>query len=494
MSWLNNYPCYIDPKLKSVDKDFFSACERLFVQENVQFFSKIEELSSYNVSCIRIVSDHMAFEDDAITIRFQQKNLDLFSTDSEKSQDVFCVDDIEELKLLLPLIKEIVLLEKRNLIDRLINSTQTFLKKELKQRSDDGQKDYELAPLKEFSLHELYNQELDYYLYCGPHEEDASFFLKEDIKPHFEYFLSRKQTLDNNFETYHLKKEVQKMTSILDYVSVPVVQFDTNGQILLFNQGFSQLALTQRFCQELKNLEQITVQNHVYKVYLIEGDSKILFFFQVDDLISDSKKPGQEELGIITSSIAHELNNPLGGVLAAIDVLCLDDISDSVNENLETMKESLERCRKLVQTFLGFSKVRLDKADDQDKFSLESCIESAIELTRFRLIENNFKCNYSMAKQASFQGNVNKHIMAMLYYLIINELLTEASHSSLVKREDDVSLEFNFYEDVGRIILKLEEDISIDDFIKKNILLNHLLDRENLTLIQRGRDIRMSYL
>ena len=65
------------------------------------------------------------------------------------------------------------------------------------------------------------------------------------------------------------------------------------------------------------------------------------------------KSVSSEELGIISSSIAHELNNPLGGILAGLSVLLLEDLEMENRLSLEEMKRGTERCRQLINIFLG---------------------------------------------------------------------------------------------------------------------------------------------
>ena len=62
-------------------------------------------------------------------------------------------------------------------------------------------------------------------------------------------------------------------------------------------------------------------------------------------------------LGLLAAGIAHEINNPLGGILA-LTALTLEDVKpdDPNRENLEEVLKQSERCRNIVKGLLDFSR------------------------------------------------------------------------------------------------------------------------------------------
>ena len=62
-------------------------------------------------------------------------------------------------------------------------------------------------------------------------------------------------------------------------------------------------------------------------------------------------------LGRLTSGIAHEINNPLTGVLAYTSILLKrDDIASDVKEDLEVVVRESKRCREIVKGLLDFAR------------------------------------------------------------------------------------------------------------------------------------------
>jgi hypothetical protein len=99
----------------------------------------------------------------------------------------------------------------------------------------------------------------------------------------------------------------------------------------------------------------------------VEDDYYYLNFyrdFEVSTLTESRKatKSKLEELGIISGSIAHELNNPLGGIKILLELLEDEkEVSESeAKEDLKILKESTESCIHTVQELLSFTRPRKD--------------------------------------------------------------------------------------------------------------------------------------
>lgn len=69
-----------------------------------------------------------------------------------------------------------------------------------------------------------------------------------------------------------------------------------------------------------------------------------------------------EELGIISGSIAHELNNPLGGIKILLELLEEEEELrvDSYKEDLEILKNSTSSCIHIVRELLSFTRPQKD--------------------------------------------------------------------------------------------------------------------------------------
>jgi signal transduction histidine kinase len=85
------------------------------------------------------------------------------------------------------------------------------------------------------------------------------------------------------------------------------------------------------------------------------------------------------ELGTIGSSIAHELNNPLGGMLSFLQLILLDLKKDNVlHPDIKAMEQATLRCRDIVQNLLSFA--RKQDLGSFVEVDLKDVVEKAVKL------------------------------------------------------------------------------------------------------------------
>ncbi len=103
---------------------------------------------------------------------------------------------------------------------------------------------------------------------------------------------------------------------------------------------------------------------------------------RVERQIVDSAK--MAELGTIGSSIAHELNNPLGGMLSFLQLIKMDLKGDEPwYGDIDEMEKGARRCRDIVQNLLGFT--RKSSTDDTiEILDLRDVIEQAVKITELQ--------------------------------------------------------------------------------------------------------------
>ncbi len=86
-------------------------------------------------------------------------------------------------------------------------------------------------------------------------------------------------------------------------------------------------------------------------------------------------------IGNLAGGVAHEINNPLGGILAFAQLMQRDPARTASDvESLALIEESALRCKRIVESLLKFS--RRSKAEDRRAFDLSKCVEDTVVLFR----------------------------------------------------------------------------------------------------------------
>jgi len=89
-------------------------------------------------------------------------------------------------------------------------------------------------------------------------------------------------------------------------------------------------------------------------------------------------------IGQLAAGVAHQLNNPMTGIMGFAQILSTDKtLSDQQIQDVRTIYEQSQRCRKIIQNLLQFSR-RSDPK--RKKVDLRTVIQSAEELARYEMV------------------------------------------------------------------------------------------------------------
>ncbi len=329
-------------------------------------------------------------------------------------------------------------------------------------------------------------------------EED---FLKLIQKVFFYYtivnFLNSKQTLIDPFSDDSLWE------SMLDALPFPVALLSREGEIYQHNTLFSKLNLAPQDCLHYQLREKILVNDIPYNIYrkniqhLDEVKVLLVFFTESFFLKGEGNlTPSGQELGIISSSIAHELNNPIAGIQAAIGLLMLDEkMIDEGKQTLIEMKNGAHRCKQLIETFLGFSRANPQQVSQMDiKLSpVEVSYQQAQNLLRFRTVESGIRFSWNFSQHSAFRAQINLSLLTMTFYLILGELMTLYSHHLLISDKNQIEkvIKGEIIESSQEIQIQLHE-LNISNLILSKLVQN-LLTIENFVLQVSDYSLRFIY-
>lgn len=110
------------------------------------------------------------------------------------------------------------------------------------------------------------------------------------------------------------------------------------------------------------------------------------------------------ELGIISSSLAHEMNNPLAGLLSFTQLILMDLTSeDPIYHDLKEIEQAAKRCRDIVDNLLVFS--RINDTELVKRINLYDMIEKAFQLFHLQRQNKNFTLSYHLQKDLQVLGS-----------------------------------------------------------------------------------------
>jgi len=293
----------------------------------------------------------------------------------------------------------------------------------------------------------------------------------------------------------NLSLEDYLLTSyVFNAIPYPLVLIDKEKEILSYNSEFTKMGILPGELAEFQNKEFYESERDLYRITRIplsdlsdeslRGIDLLAFVKEKSEVPRRSGGDGEandgqlRDLGIMASSLAHELNNPIGGILSAVQFLLLETrkAGDEEGVMLEEMKNCAGRCRDLVHLFLGFTRVQIP---DTSQGSCSLSLEQALNLLRSRMIEldHYFIFEYKQVP-ISFMVEINSSILAMVFYILLSEVLTRMHQKSLVEGSvKNKNCLISLATTHSSLILHMSNiEVSKVKFLADNKLFNHLVD------------------
>jgi len=138
---------------------------------------------------------------------------------------------------------------------------------------------------------------------------------------------------------------------------------------------------------EIRNNDRI-INLHVYP--MDEGKVSICSYRDISEERAMYRRLAETEkmvaVGHLAGGVAHEINNPLSGILAFIQLMKRDEWRTPRDMELcGLIEESALRCKRIVESLLQFS--RKSRIEDKRLLDLGKCVEDAVVLFRAQVLD-----------------------------------------------------------------------------------------------------------
>jgi PAS domain S-box-containing protein len=153
-------------------------------------------------------------------------------------------------------------------------------------------------------------------------------------------------------------------------------------------------------------------------------------------------------MGEIVAGVAHELNNPLSGVVGYAELLRMNATDKKQVRDLDRIVESAMRCQKIVLKLLGFSRKHRSEKKYQ---SVNDCIRKVLDLKVYHLRSSRVNPVLELAPDLP----CTLFDFHQLEQVVLNLLNNAEQSITSIKREGQVTLRSGVRD--GRIFIEVED-------------------------------------
>lgn len=254
-------------------------------------------------------------------------------------------------------------------------------------------------------------------------------------------------------------------------------QFGTNFQVQ--NQTETNTTFHNVQSQRLTGYEDRN--SHWVHFYVDVTEDKML-----EQRLSQTAK--MKELGLISSSIAHELNNPLGGIISYIQILQMElDKTHPLQDELKDMNVAAIRMKQIIENLLIFS--RRPGTHEKETVLIKELLNESLKMNELSFKIENIKvvqhldpaADALVVSRSNFRDSLN---------LIFNFFIEGLRRVRLHKNTQTGLIEVKFTQDQINLYIDLQSNIGPLNNEQKNKNIYFLVIHKSL--IDQGFQVELT--
>ncbi len=150
------------------------------------------------------------------------------------------------------------------------------------------------------------------------------------------------------------------------------------------------------------------------------------------------QKEKLSSLGLMAGGMAHELNNPLGGIMLFSQILLKELPSNSkYRKDVEEIESAVKRCKTVVESLLNYARFNDKGAVKEKDIDVNEALLEALRLASMVPYSKKFKKNVSLVKEpclVDFERNQLIHLFLNLIQNAFHAMLPDGGSLTLSSR------------------------------------------------------------
>jgi signal transduction histidine kinase/ActR/RegA family two-component response regulator len=216
----------------------------------------------------------------------------------------------------------------------------------------------------------------------------------------------------------------QLITSLFALIPVPVAIVEEDGRIVLANSAFSDLFPNIQNVQSLPQHELDLPGRGTFELQTVplnDHGMKIVFAAEITNEVQLRRQMVHLEkmaaIGRMVSGVAHELNNPLAGILGYAQLVSRSELDPQTRRMVDVILSQAERAGKIVQNFLSLAAKTEPK---RVAFDLNDVIRNVIQLREYQETVDNIAITANLSGDLPFAWGDPHQIEQVILNLVVN--------------------------------------------------------------------------